>query len=159
MAPFDSTLTAKISPLIDGQVPDFVQADHSKFVSFVRDYYKFLEAGELILTATMDYIVQETNSTNYILDENAKKVLTETGSGTLGKFVVGETITGGTSKATAEVLVDDLTENKRLFISSQQKFIIGETVTGGTSSATGVITKYRGNPIQNIQQLLEINST
>ena len=117
MAPFDSTLTAKISPLIDGQVPDFVQADHSKFVSFVRDYYKFLEAGELILTATMDYIVQETNSTNYILDENAKKVLTETGSGTLGKLVVGETITGGTSKATAEVLVDDLTENKRLFIS------------------------------------------
>ena len=155
MSSFNSVLTAKISPLIEGQMPDFVQADHSKFVSFVRDYYKFLEVGELNLTTTIDYIAQETTSSNYILDESSKKIVTETGAGTLGKFTVGETITGGTSNATATVLIDDLTENKRLFISSQQKFIVGETVTGGTSSATGIITKYRGNPVQNIQQLID----
>ena len=34
MAPFDGKLTTKISPLIEGQVPDFVQADHPKFVQF-----------------------------------------------------------------------------------------------------------------------------
>ena len=159
MSPFNSVLTAKISPLIDGQMPDFVQADHSKFVSFVRDYYKFLEAAELNLTTTIDYIAQETTSSNYILDESSKKIVTETGAGTLGKFTVGETITGGTSNATATVLIDDLTENKKLFISSQQKFIVGETVTGGTSSATGIITKYRGNPVQNIQQLMDYANT
>ena len=113
MSSFNSVLTAKISPLIEGQMPDFVQADHSKFVSFVRDYYKFLEAGELNLTTTIDYIAQETTSSNYILDESSKKIVTETGAGTLGKFTVGETITGGTSNATATVLIDDLTENKK----------------------------------------------
>ena len=41
MAPFDngysSTLINKLSPLIEGQVPDFVQADHPVFVNFVKD--------------------------------------------------------------------------------------------------------------------------
>ena len=38
-----SKFTKKISPLIEGQVPDFVQADHPVFVDFVRDYFKFVE--------------------------------------------------------------------------------------------------------------------
>ena len=75
----------------------------------------------------------------------------------LVKFVAGETITGGTSKATAKVLVDDLgnTTKPRLFITSQQLFETGETITGGTSGSTGTVTRYRANPVQNIQQLLE----
>ena len=86
MAPFDSTLTAKISPLIEGQVPDFIQADHPTFVQLLQAYYKFLEAGELKLTATINYVAQETISSNYILDEDGEKIVTEKGDGTLGKF-------------------------------------------------------------------------
>ena len=52
------------------------------------------------------------------------------------------------------MLVDD-SRNARLFISSQQKFITGETITGGTSGSEGVIVKYRANPVQNIQQMLD----
>ena len=40
-----SNFLTKISPLIEGQVPDFVQADHPLFVNFLKDYYQFLEAA------------------------------------------------------------------------------------------------------------------
>ena len=57
-----SKFTKKVSPLIEGQVPDFVQADHPVFVDFVRDYFKFLEAGRLTLDVTVNYITQETTT-------------------------------------------------------------------------------------------------
>jgi len=155
MAPFDSTLTTKISPLIDEQVPDFIREDHSVYVQLLKDYYKFMESAELIITATVDHFLQETISTQYVLDEQDERIVTESGSGTSGKFIVNETITGVTSLATSTVLVDDMVSNDRLFIISQQRFIIGEEITGLTSGATAVVTGYRANPIQNIQQLLD----
>ena len=36
-----SILNNKLSPLIEGQVPDFVQSDHPIFVEFLKDYYKY----------------------------------------------------------------------------------------------------------------------
>ena len=44
MSELKSKFTKKLSPLIEGQVPDFVQADHPVFVDFVKDYFQFLEA-------------------------------------------------------------------------------------------------------------------
>ena len=154
MAPFDATFTTKISPLIEGQVPDFIQADHPKFVQFLKQYYQFLEAAELMVDGIVDNVILENTDTQYLLDEAGLKVVTETGTGSTGKFTEEETITGATSKATATVLVDDLI-NSRLFISANQRFKIGETVTGGTSGATATITSYRANPVQTIQQLLD----
>ena len=149
----ESTLKTKVSPLIEGQSPDFVQADHAVFIKFVRDYYKFLEAGELILSGTINNLAQETDSSNYILTETGDRIVDEASTIV---FTSGETITGGTSKATATVLVSDISDGtKRLFISAQQKFKTGETITGGTSGSQGTIVQYRGNPVQNIQQLLE----
>ena len=74
---------------------------------------------------------------------------------TIGSFVNGETITGTTSKATAVIRCEDISDGSRLFISSQNKFLIDEIVTGGTSEATGVISAYTANPVQNVMQLLE----
>ena len=149
----ESTLKTKVSPLIEGQSPDFVQADHAVFIKFVKDYYKFLESGELILSGTINNLAQETDSSNYILAETGDRIVDEASTIV---FTSGETITGGTSKATATVLVSDISDGtKRLFISAQQKFKTGETITGGTSGSQGTIVQYRGNPVQNIQQLLE----
>ena len=39
MAKNDSKLVTKLSPLIEGQVPDFVQSEHPKFVRFLKHYY------------------------------------------------------------------------------------------------------------------------
>ena len=77
-----SKFTKKISPLIEGQVPDFVQADHPVFVDFVRDYFKFVEAGKLTVTGEIDYIIQETTTVSYILDEqDGDRIVTEAASG------------------------------------------------------------------------------
>ena len=135
-------------------MPDFVQADHPVFVDFVRDYFKFLEAGRLTLDVTVNYIAQETNTSAYILNEEEDRIVTEIGEGTTGLFTVGETVTGGTSKATATVLVED-SRNTYLYITGQQLFQTGETITGTTSGSSAPLVEYRGNPIQNIQQMLE----
>jgi len=43
MAPFDNppsdTLTTKISPLIDGQLPDYVRDENPLFSNFLKYYY------------------------------------------------------------------------------------------------------------------------
>jgi hypothetical protein len=159
MAPFDMSwtpeLTNKLSTQIDGQLPDFIADDHPKFSQFLKSYYQFLEAGELQLTVNIDNVLLEINTATNLLNEDGTLIVTEVGSGSTGKFIDGETITGGTSYATATVLVEDLGHTTpRMFISSQQLFETGETVTGGTSGASGVVTRYRANPVQNIQQLL-----
>ena len=160
MAPFDSAFNTKISPQIDGQVPDYIQADHPIFVEFLRQYYRFLESAQIDIDGTIDQVLLETLSPNFlVLDSTdlfgsnaADKIVFESGSGTTGKFEIGETITGSTSKATATILVDN---DEQLFITANQRFIEGETITGTTSGATSTLNKYRANPVQNIQQLLE----
>ena len=155
MSKNDSKLLTKVSSLIPGQVPDFVESDHSLFVKFLKDYYQFLEAGRITLSTTINYISLETTTVSYVLDETSgERIVTEIGEGTLGQFVEGETITGGTSNASATVLVDD-SRNKYVYVSSQQKFVTGEVITGATSGSTATISEYRANPVQNIQQLLE----
>ena len=62
----DSELTTKVSNLIDGQVPDYIQADHPIFVDFLRQYYKFLESAQITITGTVDQVLLETASTNFL---------------------------------------------------------------------------------------------
>ncbi len=160
--------TKKISKLIGGQTPDFVLADHPKFVEFLRSYYTFMESAELLVTSVQTtegiLLETETNQNNELLLEGTKlstdgqtqidendKVLLE--SSVYGKFTVGETITGSTSGATATILAEDL-DNGRLFISAQDKFKDGETITGNSSAASATLNDYRPNPVQNIQDLV-----
>ena len=159
--------TDKISNLIESQLPDFTLADHPKFVQFLKTYYLFMESAELIVSdinsSSGIQLETETNQQNYLIMNSSKvgtqrtlldaddKILLEDSA--YGKFTRGETITGQTSKATAVILTEDLDSN-RLFISAQDKFSIGELVVGSTSNATAIISKYRPNPVTNIQELL-----
>ena len=112
MSKNDSKLLSKVSSLIPGQVPEFVESDHSLFVKFLKDYYQFLEAGRITLSTTINYVTLETTTVSYVLNETDEtRIVTEIGEGTLGQFIEGETITGGTSNATATVLVDDSRNN------------------------------------------------
>ena len=163
-----STLKNKVSLQIEQQLPDFVRSENPNFIAFMKGYYEFMESAELKLTTlgSIDSIMLEAqpvdaSSTNYVIFEDTNRyrtgeqntiLLEDT---TTGAFVNAETITGGTSKATAVIRTEDINENSRLFISSQNDFLIGETVTGGTSNATGVISNYTANPVQNIQQLMQ----
>ncbi len=147
----DPTLKNKVSPHIQSQLPEFVQQDHPLFSLFLKYYYEFLEAGELVVSGSNSYVIEETITENKILDETGENIVLEE---SVGKFAVGETITGSITGATARILVDDFDDNKRLFVTSQQRFQTGETLTGSTSGATTTVVSYRGNPVQNIQQLL-----
>ena len=102
MAKNDSKLLTKVSSLIPGQVPDFIETDHTLFVKFLKDYYQFLEAGRITLSTTINYVTLETTTVSYVLNETDEtRIVTEIGEGTLGQFIEGETITGGTSGASA----------------------------------------------------------
>ena len=159
--------TRKISNLIKQQVPEFVLADHPKFLEFVETYYRFMESAEITIenVQATDGIAVETETAqenNIILDgskidtdrtqlDAGDKILLEDSN--FGKFTRGETVTGQTSNATAIVLSEDLINN-RLFISAQDKFIQDEIIIGSTSTAKATISNYRPNPVNNIQDLL-----
>jgi len=153
----------KISNLIESQVPDFVLEDHPLFLDFVKAYYQLMESAEITLTniGDPDHIVLEgttagktvIDGTNINKDDSGDNFLLEDTS--YGDFQNGETITGSTSGATATVLIEDVDAGARLFVTHQNKFIEGELITGSTSAAQATIGKYRANPVQNIQQLLD----
>lgn len=147
-----STLQNKISSLIQTQFPEFIQSDHSNFILFLKYYYQFLESGKLSISGSNSYLVFETQTVNYLLDESSEKIVLEESK---VKFAVGETIVGQESNATAQVLVDDFDSRSCLFISSQQFFIPGETIVGQTTGSEAIVTAYEGNPVQNIQQFLD----
>ena len=155
MANNDNTVKNKVSNHIQHQLPEFIQADHPVFSQFVKLYYQFLESAEVTFSEINNYVREETESVNFIVDENGDRIVLEDSN---VKFEVGETVTGQTSGATAKVLVDDVDDNKRLFISSQTRFIIGEIVSGATSNASGTIETYRPNPVSSIQQLLNYSN-
>ena len=153
----------KISNLINSQVPDFVLEDHPLFLDFVKAYYQLMESAEITLTniGDPDHLVLEgttaakilLNGTNVSKDDGDDNVLLEDTS--YGDFQNGETITGATSGATTTVLIEDVDGGGRLFVAHQNKFIEGELITGSSSGAEATIGKYRANPVQNIQQLLD----
>ena len=164
MADKKKTNKKKLSTLIKQQVPQFVLEDHPKFTEFLSSYFLFMESAEITLETftSIDNILLETVGTDsYVLlnqtDKNGldagDKVVDEQNT-FAGSFQKGEVITGSTSGATSTVLAEDIVSNSRLFISSNNGFITGETVTGGTSGATALVKKYRANPVENIQQLL-----
>ena len=155
----------KLSTLVKQQVPEFVLSEHPKFTEFLSSYFLFMESAELNLESIteIDNIVleSETTATNFVLLERTDafsldagdKIVAEENTAA-GSFAKNEVITGSTSGATATVLAEDERVNSRLFISANNAFITGETVTGGTSGATAKIKKYRANPVENLQQLL-----
>ena len=153
----------KISNLINSQVPDFVLEDHPLFLDFVKAYYQLMESAEIPLTniGDPDHLVLEgttagkivIDGTNVSKDDGDDNVLLEDTS--YGDFINGETITGSTSGATTTVIIEDVDGGGRLFVVHQNKFIEGELITGSSSGAQATIGKYRANPVQNIQQLLD----
>jgi len=155
MANNDNVLNNKVSNHIQHQLPEFIQADHPVFSQFIKFYYQFLESAEITFSEVNNYLREETQSVNFVLDENNDQIVLEDSE---VKFDIGEVITGQTSGATAKVLVDDIDDNKRLFVTSQTQFIIGEIVSGATSNASGTLQTYRPNPVSSIQQLLNYSN-
>ena len=155
----------KLSTLVKQQVPEFVLTDHPKFTEFLTSYFLFMESAELNLdTITdIDQILLETVgvSDSFVLLNQTTKNGLDAGNKLVDEsntfhssFQKGEIITGSVSGATSTVLAEDTIANDRLFISANNGLITGETVTGSISGASAKVGKYRANPVENIQQLL-----
>ena len=155
-------LKDKLKSQIQSQFPEHIQARHPQLVEFTKEYYQFMESAQITLTSItdQDQILLETTSEGFLLfnqtDKNGRdegdRIVDEESAG--GEFQKGEIITGSTSGQTATILAED-SDALKLYITSNSKFVTGETITGGTSGATGVIGKYRANPVENINQLLD----
>ena len=165
MATKYKTNKRKISSLVKQQVPQFVLEDHPKFTEFLSSYYLFMESAELNLdTITeVDQIILETEGTavSFVLLDQTDQFGLDSGSTIVneentfgGSFQKNEVITGSASGATSTILAEDKSDNSRLFVSANNAWITGETVTGFTSGATAKVGKYRANPVENLQQLL-----
>ena len=148
-------LDTKISSFIEDKFPEFVRTDHPVFVEFLRLYYEFMESAKITLVENQspDNILLENELTvNFLLLEDGDKVYTD--DSLFGVFEKGEIVTGQTSGATATVLAED-NANSAIYIEQNRFFQVGEIIVGGSSKARGKISKYQGNPVQTLQQLLE----
>jgi len=148
-------LDEKISSFIEDKFPEFVKADHPVFVDFLRLYYQFMEASKITLTNVQpsDQILLENKLTeNFMLNEDGTKFVYEDSQ--YGEFIKGETVTGQTSGAVVTILSEN-NASGFLYVETNRFLQVGEEIIGSTSTAKATIGKYQGNPVQNIQQLLE----
>ena len=164
MTTFKKTNKRKVSNLVKRQLPEFVLEDHPKFAEFVKSYFLFLESAQLEISSftSVDNILLEGEGAidNFVLLDRTDSFGLDAGDKVVneelsfsGTFQKKEVITGATSGATATILAENFGSSKYT-ITANNGFITGETVTGATSGATGIVGKYRANPIENIQQLL-----
>ena len=148
-------LDNKISSFIEDKFPEFVRSDHPHFVEFLRLYYQFMEAAKVTMSSVQaqdNLLLENALTENFLLNEDGSKFYSE--DSTYGAFIKGETVTGATSGATSTILAEDNT-NSVIYIEQNRFFQVKEAIVGATSGARGTISKYQGNPVQNIQQLLE----
>ena len=148
-------LDEKISSFIEDKFPEFVKDDHPTFVEFLRLYYQFLESAKVTISQvqlTDNLLLENLLTDNFLLSESGDKFYTE--DSLYGVFEKGENVTGLTSGAVSTILAED-NANTALYIEQNRHFQVGEVIVGATSAARATISKYQGNPVQNIQQLLE----
>ena len=149
-------LDEKISSFIQDKFPEFVKADHPVFVEFLKLYYEFLEAAKISLIEvqqTDQFLLENKLTDNYMLNEfDGSRFVFE--NSVFGAFLKGENVTGQTSGAVVKVLAEDNT-NGCLYVEHNRYLQVGEKIVGSDSAARATIGKYQGNPVQNIQQLLE----
>ena len=148
-------LDEKISSFIEDKFPEFVRDDHPTFVEFLRLYYQFLETAKITITqvqATDNILLENLLTDNFLISEDGDRFYTE--DSLYGVFEKGENVTGQTSGAVSTILAED-NANQALYVEQNRHFRVGEVIVGSSSAARATISKYQGNPVQNIQQLLE----
>ena len=131
-----------ISVLIEGQLPEFVTTNHPKFKKFIEKYYEFMESHELYFDGITFHefkLIPEDVNFDFFSYEDGDRIQLEserdTASNANLQFVIGETVTGNTSGATA--LVTGTKGNTHVFVkpTNNAVFKFAEQITGGTSRA------------------------
>ncbi len=131
-----------ISVLIEGQLPEFVVAEHPKFKKFIEKYYEFMESHQLYFDGVTFHefkLLPEDEDFEFFIYEDDDRIQLEserdTESNANLQFVIGETVTGNSSGATA--VVTGTKGNTHAFVkpTNNAVFQFAEQITGGTSRA------------------------
>ena len=139
--------TKDISVLVEGQLPEFITSEHPKFKKFIEKYYEFMESHELyfdgITFHEFKLVPEDENFEFFIYEDDGTgvdhRLQLESERDTAGnanlQFVIGETVTGNTSGATA--VVTGTKGNTHAFVkpTNNAVFQFAEQITGGTSRA------------------------
>ena len=135
-----------VSTLLEAQLPEFVTYEHPKFKKFIEKYYEFMESQQIYFAGVTinefkllpeDTIVDA--GFEFLAFEDGDRLQLESVRNTALnanlQFMIGETITGNTSLATA--VVTGTKGNTEAFIkpTNEATFQFGEQITGSTSRA------------------------
>ncbi len=140
-----------VSVLLEAQLPEFVTSEHPKFKYFIEKYYEFMESQQVYFTGftfnedrlVFDSTDGSADAGDKILYEDEVGLQLESDRDTLAnanlQFLIGETLTGNTSTATA--VVTGTKGNTLAFIkpTNEATFKLDEKITGSTSRAYAVL--------------------
>lgn len=135
----DLEVISQISPTVSF-VLDEINADNLELI-FLGTSTKDIQVGLDPFTTSIATIEDPANGER-VYDIGARKsgVYQITYSGATGAFTAGETITGGTSAATAQLIEEasvGSVANLNTIVGGP--FTVGETITGGTSGETATV--------------------
>ena len=132
-----------ISVLIEAQVPEFITYDHPKFKKFIEKYYEFMESHKIYFDGftfnEFKLVPEDDVNFEYLAYEDGDRLQLEsvrdTASNANLQFLIGETVTGNTSGATA--VITGTKGNTCAFIkpTNEAVFQFGEKITGSSSRA------------------------
>ena len=132
-----------VSVLIESQLPEFVTSEHPKFKKFIEKYYEFMESHKIYFSGfTFDefkLLPEDNVNFEYLTYEDGDRLQLESVRDTLNnanlQFMIGETVTGNVSGATA--VITGTKSNTCAFIKSTNEavFQYGENITGSVSRA------------------------
>lgn len=118
-----------------------------KFVERENPFYQFGKLQFYTMTAEIYEIGNDKIDTNIseidlieTINSSSIELLMDTGGS--GNFIVGETVTGGTSATTAEVTSWDSSSRSLELTNRTGSFVEGESITGGDSSAVHVVSTF-----------------
>jgi hypothetical protein len=115
----------------------YIEQDYSP--TALRIHTEVAPGGDLQVNIFDDGVSILRSSTTMLTNIKLEDPYIEFGTPT-GTFRTSETITGGTSSATAKV--KKVASGKLTLMDVSGIFTVGETITGATSAATGVVNAY-----------------
>ena len=154
-----SKVTAKAVSQVQNQLPSFIGEDFPLYQKFMEFYYEFMETLCVYYsgfdTDQLPAIKLEDSIDGFLLLDSTdgtanagENLLNEVEAPTA--FVMGETVTGQTSGATAKVKgIGAVTAINKVFLepTNDTDFVVGEEILGSTSTSSGKITSLSRKPL------------
>ena len=141
LAPFSLSITSSSSKifLLEKDVNFVQEYNPNSSTTGTPKYYARFDVDNFIISPTPDSNYTATIHYYYRPTSLSDSTITLT-VGTASSYAIGETITGGTSGATATIDSKSDSDNTLTIVVPTTAFTSGETITGGTTSHSSAIS-------------------